>query len=219
MRMTAYLTLAQSQAEVERFFIEMVQAGVDNKRLAELFPIDPDSFDRDLLRSVNLGERIVPTEVLWKLALPRMMASNNWVVAGSKTRSGKPIMANDPHLEVNRLPNVWYEQYLEWGDGGSRGPGYMVGMGMPGLPGVLVGRNDKVAWGATYTFMDTVDSWVEDCREGMYRRGSDWQPFSERRETIRRKSYDDLELVFYENQHGAASWCHRVSLELGDCRQ
>jgi len=64
MRMTAYLTLAQSQAEVERFFIEMLQAGVDNKRLAELFPIDPDSFDRDLISSVNLGERIVPTEVL-----------------------------------------------------------------------------------------------------------------------------------------------------------
>jgi len=202
MRMTGYLTLAQSQAEVERFFVEMVQAGVDNERLAELFPIDPDSFDRDFISSVNLGERIVPAEVLWKLALPRMMASNNWVVAGSKTRSGKPIMANDPHLEVNRLPNVWYEQHVEWGDAGSLDPGYMVGMGMPGLPGVLIGRNDKVAWGATYTFMDTVDSWVEDCREGMYRRGSDWQAFAERKETIRRKSNDDIELVFYENQHG-----------------
>lgn len=202
MRMTGYLTLVQSQAEVERFFIEMVQAGVDNERLAELFPIDPDSFDRDLIMSVSLGERIVPTDVLWKIALPRTMASNNWVVAGRKTRSGKPIMANDPHLEVNRLPNVWYEQCVKWGKDSSRDSGYMIGMGMPGLPGVPVGRNDKVAWGATYTFMDAVDSWVEDCQDGMYRRGSEWQPFAERKETIRRKSNDDLELVFYENQHG-----------------
>ncbi len=202
MRMTGYLTLAQSQAEVERFFIEMVQAGVDNKRLAELFPIDPDSLDRELITSVSLGERIVPTEVLWKIALPRMMASNNWVVAGSKTKSGKPIMANDPHLEVNRLPNVWYEQCVNWHNDSSRDAGYMIGMGMPGMPGVLVGRNANVAWGATYTFMDTVDSWIEDCRDGMYRRDSDWQPFSERREVIRRKSNDDIELVFYENQHG-----------------
>ena len=109
MRMTGYLTLAQSQTEVERFFVELVQAGVDPELLAELFPIDPATLDRDLINSITLGERIVPCEILWNQALPRMMASNNWVVAGSKTASGAAIMANDPHLEINRLPNVWYE--------------------------------------------------------------------------------------------------------------
>ncbi|WP_197482907.1 penicillin acylase family protein, partial [Oleiphilus sp. HI0128] len=87
-RMTSYLTLAQSQAEVERFFIELTQSGVSTEALAELFPIDVKRFDRELVESIQLQERIVPREVIWNQALPRMMASNNWVVAGSRTKSG-----------------------------------------------------------------------------------------------------------------------------------
>ena len=52
---------------------------------------------------------------------------------------------------------------------------------MPGIPGLLLGRTTDLAWGATYTFADTVDSWVEDCKDGRYRRGDDWLPFRERR--------------------------------------
>jgi len=195
-RMAGYLTLAQSQAEVERFFIELVQAGVPTEKLAELFPIDPKTLDRKLIESVQLQERIVPNEVIWNKALPRMMASNNWVISGDKTQSGAPIMANDPHLEVNRLPNVWYEQVIKWGDR------YVMGMGMPGLPGVIIGRSRELAWGATYTFMDTVDSWVEDCREGQYRQDSEWHDFELRTETIKRKKHDDDVLTFYQNSHG-----------------
>jgi penicillin amidase len=202
MRMTGYLTLAQSQTEVERFFVELVQAGVDPERLAELFPIDPATLDRDLINSITLGERIVPGEMLWNQALPRMMASNNWVVAGSKTASGAAIMANDPHLEINRLPNVWYEQCMKWTGTESESPGYMMGMGMPGLPGVLIGRNGQVAWGATYTFMDTVDSWVEECQGGLYKRGSERLEFVRRKEIIKRRKHDDVEITFYENSHG-----------------
>lgn len=195
-RMTSYLTLAQSQAEVERFFIELTQSGVSTEALAELFPIDVKRFDRELVESIQLQERIVPREVIWNQALPRMMASNNWVVAGSRTKSGRAIMANDPHLEVNRLPNVWCEQSLSW-SGGS-----LIGMGMPGLPGVLVGRNKQVAWGVTYTFMDTVDSWVEDCKGGQYRKDGAWHDFATRREVIKRKKSADVELCYYENKHG-----------------
>ena len=202
MRMAGYLTLAQSQAEVERFFVELVQAGVDSERLAELFPIGPATLDRDLINSITLGERIVPAEILWNQALPRMMASNNWVIAGGKTASGAAIMANDPHLEINRLPNVWYEQSIKWTDTESQSPGYMIGMGMPGLPGVLIGRNEQLAWGATYTFMDTVDSWVEECQGGRYKHGSDWLEFTHRKETIKRKKQDDVEVIFHENSHG-----------------
>src|SRR5690606_41253604 len=66
-----------------------------------------------ILKKIELGERIVPREVLWRTAIPRMMASNNWVAAGSKTASGRAMLANDPHLEVNRLPNVWAEMVLD----------------------------------------------------------------------------------------------------------
>jgi penicillin G amidase len=202
MRMTGYLTLAQSQAEIERFFVELVQAGVDSDRLAELFPVDPATLDRDLIASVTLDDRLVPNEVLWNRLLPRMMGSNNWVVSGNKTASGAALMANDPHLEVNRLPNVWYEQSMHWKVNGNSGAGYLIGMGMPGLPGLPIGRNERVAWGATYTFMDSVDSWVEDCKDGRFRRGTAWESFAERTEVIRRKNHDQVEQVFYENSHG-----------------
>lgn len=195
-RMAGYLTLSQSQAEIERLFIELVQLGVNNEKLMELFPVDFNSFDRELIESISLQERIVPNEVIWNQAIPRMMASNNWVISGKLTKSGQPILANDPHLEVNRLPNVWCEQSLKWSTNS------IAGMGMPGLPGIIIGRNNDVSWGATYTFMDTVDSWVEECAAGKYRQGEAWESFIERKEIIKRKKNANDEIIFYENHHG-----------------
>jgi penicillin amidase len=154
-RMVGYLTLSQSQGEMERFFIELVQAGVDEDHLRELFPGILGGLDTDLVKKIDLQERLVAPSSLWNLAAPLMMASNNWVVSGSKTASQKPMLANDPHLEINRLPNVWYEIVLKTKDT------YAMGATMPGLPAILVGRNPHLAWGATYTFMDGTDSWVE----------------------------------------------------------
>tara|TARA_R110001592_G_scaffold175308_2_gene414343 strand:+ start:557 stop:2764 length:2208 start_codon:yes stop_codon:yes gene_type:complete len=195
-RMASYLTLAQSQAEVERLFIELVQAGISTEQLAALFPIDLSNFDRELIESVQLGERVVPQELIWNLALPRMMASNNWVISGRKTASGQAIMANDPHLEINRLPNVWCEQSLIWPEN------FAKGMGMPGLPGIIIGRSKNLAWGVTYTFMDTIDSWVEECKEGKYKQDQQWLDFEKRTEIIKRKKHTDEQLHFYENKHG-----------------
>lgn len=196
-RMIGYLTLAQSQTEIERLFVEMVQAGVDEARLKELFPIWGE-LDVDLLQKVTLNERIVPPQLLWQRAVPRMMASNNWVIAGQKTASGKPIMANDPHLETNRLPNVWSEIVLQ-----SEGR-YLMGGSMPGFPGVLAGRTPDVAWGATYAFIDAVDSWVERCQDGKYYRQAEqsWHNFQTRTEIIRRKKKPDTTVTFFENEHG-----------------
>ena len=197
-RMLGYLTLSQSQAEIERLIVEMIQAGVDHERLEALFPGQLQGLDMDLIKQVHITERIVPPEVLWNTAAPRMMASNNWVIAGSKTASGMPIVANDPHLETNRLPNVWCELSLHAGDE------WAVGGSMPGFPGILSGRTRHCAWGVTYAFMDTVDSWVERCRDGcFYRQESEsWIPFRTREETIIRKKHEPAVVTFYENQHG-----------------
>jgi penicillin amidase len=196
-RMVGYLTLSQSQGEMERFFIELVQAGVDEARLHALFPGILGGLDLDLVRKINLQERLVAPSSLWNLAAPLMMASNNWAVSGGKTASQKPILANDPHLEVNRLPNVWYEIVLTTPDTS------MMGATMPGLPAVLVGRNPDLAWSATYTFMDGTDSWIERCRNGeYYREPGKWLPFDTREEVIKRKKKDPVRVVFYENSHG-----------------
>jgi penicillin amidase len=198
-RMTGYLTLAQSQGEIERFFIELVQADVEREKLEELFPGLIGDADLELLKRVELQERLVPNEILWQTAIPRMMASNSWVVSGSKTASGRAILANDPHLEINRLPNVWAEMVLKTPER------YAIGATMPGLPAVLLARTPDLAWGATYTFMDAIDSWIERCDGGKYLKdeaNDRWEPFNERRETILRKGKEPYEVTFYENDHG-----------------
>lgn len=195
-RMIGYLTLAQSQAEMERLFVEMVQAGVAQEKLEELFPGNLGELDIALLKKVQLGERIVNPASLWEMGAPRMMASNNWVISGAHTQSGQPILANDPHLEVNRLPNVWVENVLVCGEH------YVMGGSMPGSAGILTGRNPKLGWGVTYAFVDAVDSWIEDCKDGKYRKEGEWHEFNVRAETIRRKKADDVTVTFYENEHG-----------------
>ena len=195
-RMTGYLTLAQSQAEIERLFVELVQAGVCDEKLAALFPGCLDGFQRSLLDGVTLHERIVPEALRWLSPAPRMMASNNWVVAASHSRTGHALLSNDPHLEVNRLPNVWVEQVIELPDD------TVLTANMPGIPAALVGRKRALSWGATYTFMDAVDSWVEDCRDGCFRREDRWEPFTARKERIDVKKGSPVEVIFYDNLHG-----------------
>ena len=80
--------------------------------------------------------------------------SNCWAVAGSRTATGKPILAGDPHLAV-RNPSIWYEVGLE-------GAGYkLVGFSFAGIPGIVIGHNDRIAWTFTYAYTDTQDLFVE----------------------------------------------------------
>lgn len=195
-RMAGYIGLAQSQGELERLLIELVQKNIGRDLLEELFPNQLNELDTELIRKIKLHESIVPAELRWISALPRMMASNNWVVSGSRTKSGKPHLANDPHLEVNRLPNIWSEVVLELPEQ------CIMGATMPGLPAVLIGRNDSLAWGVTYTFMDAMDSWIEECRNQKHRRGEEWKNFTERKERILRKKKPALEKTFYETDCG-----------------
>jgi penicillin G amidase len=199
-RVIGYIGLAQSQGDMEQLLVEMVQAGVPRPHLEELFPGQLGALDPELIARVKLGDRLVPDSLRWTNLLPRAVASNNWVIAPRKTGSGQAILANDPHLEVNRLPNVWYEIVAELGER------FCIGATMPGLPALLIGRTNDLAWGATYSFLDGIDSWVEDCRDGKYRRvkkGRDgWVPFRIRTEVIRRKAKPDVTLTFHENDHG-----------------
>src|SRR6266540_487917 len=199
-RAMGYVQAGQHQADMERLLVQMVQAGVPRERLEELFPGRLDGLDVELVREVRLSERLVPDSVRWAVGLPRALASNNWVIAPGRTHSGAAILASDPHLEVNRLPAVWYESVLEFDDR------FAIVATIPGLPVPAVGRTNDLAWGPTYGCMDMVDSWVEDCRDGSYRRrvaGQDhWEPFGVRTEVIARKHRPDVTLTFYENDHG-----------------
>ncbi len=126
------------------------------------------------------------------------LGSNSWVVAGSRTATGKPILANDPHLGL-RTPSVWYLARLS-------APGYSVaGATLPGLPGVVIGRNDRIAWALTSLEPDVQDLFVEDVDPGdetRYRWRGEWRPFETRRETIRVRGGNESVLVVRSSVHG-----------------
>ncbi|WP_273853560.1 penicillin acylase family protein [Guptibacillus spartinae] len=80
--------------------------------------------------------------------------SNNWVVSGEKTASGKPLLANDPHLGLG-TPPIWYETHLNSPDF------HVSGVIFAGVPGIIVGRNDSIAWGVTNVGPDVQDLYIE----------------------------------------------------------
>lgn len=201
-KVIGYVSLGATQGEMERWIVECVRAGVPVAALEELFPGKLEGLDVDLLRRLTIADPVIP-EVLWSVpGLPWAAASNSWVVDGSRSASGKPILCNDPHLEINRIPPVWYEAILRWpGPDGSRK--YAIGATMPGAPGVPIGRNADVAWGITYSYMDCMDSWVEECRDGLCRLGDAWVPLRVREETIERKGAEPATFRFFETEeHG-----------------
>jgi penicillin amidase len=83
-------------------------------------------------------------------ALPSGIGSNNWVLSGSRTASGYPILANDPHLQLT-LPSIWYEIQLHLPEFNA------YGVSLPGIPGMLIGFNEDVAWGVTNVGQDVLD--------------------------------------------------------------
>lgn len=82
------------------------------------------------------------------------IGSNNWVVAGSRTTTGKPLLANDPHLGI-QMPSIWYQIHL------SGGGLDVIGASFPGAPAVIIGHNQRIAWGVTNVGPDVQDLYIE----------------------------------------------------------
>ncbi len=124
--------------------------------------------------------------------------SNNWAVSGQKTASGYPILANDPHLDLN-LPSIWYEVQLVT-------PTQNVyGVSVPGAPGILVGFNSKISWGVTNSYMDVLD-WYElefkDDTWAEYRYGEGWRATAQRQEVIHIRDQAPLIYTVFYTHYG-----------------
>ena len=148
------------------------------------------------------------------LGNPGGKGSNSWVLPGSRTRSGKPLLANDPHLGLS-APAIWYFAHLQTpaglAPGGLSQPGMnVVGATLPGLPFVVLGRTDKVAWGFTNTGPDVQDLYLEQinpANPAQYRVPGatgqpQWADFSTRSETIAVKGKSDVSLTVRSSRHG-----------------
>ncbi len=121
--------------------------------------------------------------------------SNNWVVAGSKTQSGVPILSNDPHLELS-LPSIWYEMQLQTPTSNT------YGVTLPGSPFIIIGFNDSIAWGVTNAQRDVKDyyniKFKDDKTKAEYWFNGEWKKSELRIETIKVKgSKDVLDTVAY----------------------
>ena len=126
------------------------------------------------------------------------LGSNNWVVSGAYTATGKPLLANDMHLELT-LPPIWYEVHLT-------APGWNVkGFALPGLPMVVVGHNDRIAWGFTNNGADVQDLYIETfnpANADEYRVNGQWKKADIYDEVIKVKGAADEHLRLVVTRHG-----------------
>ncbi|MEW2130605.1 penicillin acylase family protein [Streptomyces sp. NPDC005435] len=111
------------------------------------------------------------------------IGSNSWVVSGANTITGKPLLANDPHLSAT-LPSVWYQMGLHCRTVGSKCQYDVTGYTFAGMPGVIIGHNGQIAWGMTNSGVDVTDLYLEKITGDGYLYDGKVRPFRTREETI-----------------------------------
>jgi penicillin G amidase len=120
-------------------------------------PVVAPSTDLSHVQTQLVGE--VPSDFSVSGGKDAGFGSNNWVIGGLRTQSGKPLMANDPHLGI-RLPSIWYQVGLHCNQLSASCPYDVVGFGFAGVPGVVIGHNSRIAWAVTNATVDTQDLYM-----------------------------------------------------------
>ena len=151
-----------------------------------IVPVKPMNADSAYLRKAN---SIAFNTVDMPEAPDKNNGSNNWAVAGSKTKSGRPILSSDPHLGLN-LPSLWYEMQITTPTHSTYGASF------PGSPAVIIGFNDSLAWGVTNAGRDVFDYYevkFKDSTQNEYWFNGAWKATTKRTEVIKVK--DSLDVV------------------------
>lgn len=180
---------------VETSPLDVLVVGTDRAKKSSATPQPSDTsisaISTEALRTLS-EMSAVRAQALERLGLTDLdrMASNNWVVSGKRTASGKPLLANDPHLPSS-APSIWYMMHLS-------APGMRVaGVTAAGLPGIVIGHNASIAWGYTNVGPDVADIYIEKFDKENPRRymtPSGWREAEVRREEIKvRKSFTSVE--------------------------
>ena len=165
---------------------DVVLFGKDGQNSNSRFQISDSRFQGQF-GMANEDLRIVEREAaIRKSSLERvgfyaedLAASNNWVISGKRTFDGKPILANDPHLQSD-APGIWYLSHL------STPTMRVSGVTFPGVPGIVLGHNESIAWGATNVGPDVQDLYVETFNaDGKYKTPTGWETPTVRKEEIK----------------------------------
>jgi penicillin amidase len=180
--------------------IELVRAQIAERlgqdAVVELFPDLPP--EPGIAQAGKRGGRLGIDLLNQAPRLPGGQGSNNWVVAGSRTHTGRPLLANDPHLLVS-LPSIWFEVHLSCPTLNASG------VALPFAPGVVIGHNEHIAWGQTNTEGDVMDLYLEHLNEEGTAALFDgaWEPVTVHREEIGVRGRAEPEVVeVRQTRHG-----------------
>ncbi|MEV2267531.1 penicillin acylase family protein [Nonomuraea africana] len=129
------------------------------------------------------------------------IGSNSWVVSGEHTTTGKPLLANDPHLSA-QLPSVWYQAGLHCRTKSEKCGYDVTGFTFSGVPGVIIGHNDKIAWGFTNLGPDVADLFLEQVKGDTYLYQGQWAKLETRKVQIKVAGGEPVTLTVRKTRHG-----------------
>ncbi len=215
-RMMAWELRGNMDEEIQR---AAAAAAVGVERVGQLYPsfpddklttlggaagADPQAASSALMAAIRpaLDELARKDERLQDLIGPLGigLGSNNWVVSGALTASGLPLLANDPHLAI-QMPSIWFENALHCEPCGL----HVAGFSFAGVPGVIIGHNDRIAWGLTNFGPDHMDLFIEKVNPDNpdeYEVDGAWHSFDTRDETILVAGSDPVEIEVRSSRHG-----------------
>jgi penicillin amidase len=132
------------------------------------------------------------------------IGSNSWAVSGSRTTTGMPLLANDPHLSI-QMPSIWFQIGMHCRPKSDACPFEVAGFSFAGVPGVVIGHNDKVAWGFTNVGPDVMDLYIEKVNPenpNQYEVNGKWVDFETRQEKINVVGGDPVDITVKLSRHG-----------------
>jgi len=168
---------------------QVVEAG----QLADLIPRNENHsifvYEEIKNAQINIAENLLYAgRKLEKLGVEIFSGSNNWAVSGKKSKSGKPLLANDMHLGLF-APGIWYQIHQVSKNGLN-----VTGLAVPGQPFVICGHNDSIAWGMTNVYVDDLDFYAETLNKDSthYFLDGEWRALLVKEEIIKTKEGDDI---------------------------
>ncbi len=132
------------------------------------------------------------------------VGSNSWAVSGKLSATGMPLLANDPHLGI-AMPSIWYQVDMHCMPKSDQCPFEIAGFSLAGAPGIVLGHNDHIAWGFTFSYEDVMDLFIEKVNpenSNQYEVDGKWVDFETRKETINVVGGDPVELTVRSTRHG-----------------
>ncbi|MBS0419893.1 MAG: penicillin acylase family protein [Proteobacteria bacterium] len=204
-RLAAYAMMGNASSELLH---AQAVALIGADAAASLFPFQPKTqlapapgidfrgLSPELLHNVISSDQRIP------FPASTLQESNNWTVSGALTRTGKPLLANDPHRVIAQ-PSLRYIVHLV-------APGWnVIGAGEPALPGIAAGHNEQIAWGFTIFGLDQQDLYLEKLdpgKPGSYKTASGWQTMTEVAETIQVRGAAPVAVILKFTRHGPVLW-------------